>query len=206
VSIERSVHKRIVAIIGDLPAIEKNDSGQGVPYKFRGVETLVGHLSNLLARHGVIIVPSTNLISVGPVEGRDGKPMGGWTDVVLAVDWRIYGAEGDFIEARTYGIGRDNSDKGANKAQTQAFKYLLMELFGIGDKRGAFAITFGAGATASSPQAVGVVDAARHDAGRRDGHRSRWRMRRRSAGQRHKARLRCLPDSRLLERLLLRPL
>lgn len=129
-----NVQQRIAAIIGELPAVEKKDSGQGVPYKFRGIETLIGHLSNLLAKHGVIIVPSSTLVSIGEVAGRDGKPMGGWTDAVLAVDWKVYGPDGDFIEARTYGIGRDNSDKGTNKAQTQAYKYLLMELFAIGDK------------------------------------------------------------------------
>ena len=36
--------------------------------------------------------------------------------------------------ASTIGIGRDNSDKGANKAATQAYKYLLLHLFAIGDR------------------------------------------------------------------------
>ena len=33
------------------------------------------------------------------------------------------------------GIGRDHTDKGANKAQTQAFKYLLMHLFCVSDPK-----------------------------------------------------------------------
>jgi hypothetical protein len=38
------------------------------------------------------------------------------------------------VTARTVGIGRDNSDKGANKAATAAWKYLLLHLFAIGDR------------------------------------------------------------------------
>lgn len=129
-----NVQQRIAAIIGDLPAIEKNDRGEGVSYKFRGIETLVGHLAGLLAKHGVVIAPSTTLIEINrEVENSKGK-MPGWTETIISVDWTIHGADGDTLTARTLGIGRDNSDKGSNKAQTQAYKYLLMELFAIGDK------------------------------------------------------------------------
>ena len=129
-----TVHQAVAAIIGDLPAIQKNDRSENVSYKFRGIETLIGHLAPLLARHGVIIVPRTRLVTINTeVENSKGK-MPGWTEVILEVTWSIYGPQGDMIEACTIGIGRDNSDKGANKAQTQAYKYLLMELFAIGDK------------------------------------------------------------------------
>jgi hypothetical protein len=47
---------------------------------------------------------------------------------------RRYGPTGDFIEARTQGIGRDKSDKGAAKALTQARKNLLLSLLSIADK------------------------------------------------------------------------
>jgi hypothetical protein len=47
----------------------------------------------------------------------------------------VYGPGGleDRIESVTMGIGRDNSDKSANKAMTGAFKNLLLRLLCIGD-------------------------------------------------------------------------
>jgi len=128
------VVKAISAITAELPSIGKTDSGDGVKYKFRGIETLIGHLSGLLAKHGVVIVPRTKILEIfRNVENSQGQ-MKGWTETILQVTWDIYGPEGGHIQAVTVGIGRDNSDKGSNKAQTQAFKYLLMELFAIGDK------------------------------------------------------------------------
>jgi hypothetical protein len=58
-----------------------------------------------------------------------------WTDTFLEVGWKIYGPGGitDMIEGCTYGHGRDNSDKGTNKAHTQAFKYLLLDMLCISD-------------------------------------------------------------------------
>ena len=128
------VVRAISAITAELPSIGKDDKGDGVNYKFRGIETLIGHLAPLLAKHGVVIVPRTKITEINrDVQNTKGQ-MVGWTETILSVDWEIYGPEGGCLKATTVGIGRDNSDKGSNKAQTQAFKYLLMELFAIGDK------------------------------------------------------------------------
>lgn len=131
---KKGVVQALAAIMAELPAIQKSDSGQGVSYKFRGIETLVGHLSPLLAKHGVVIVPDSSIKEINRVVENSSGQMKGWTETILTVDWTIYGPDGSYIPARTVGIGRDNSDKGSNKAQTQAYKYLLMELFAIGDK------------------------------------------------------------------------
>ncbi len=131
---QAGVIQAISAITLELPSIQKNDSGDGVKYKFRGIETLIGHLSPLLAKHGVVIVPRTRIVEIRTMVENSQGQMKGWTETVLEVTWRIYGPDGSSVEAITVGIGRDNSDKGSNKAQTQAFKYLLMELFAIGDK------------------------------------------------------------------------
>ena len=61
-----------------------------------------------------------------------------WTDTFLEVQYRVYGPGGK-EDAITVGpllaIGRDNSDKGANKAMTQAFKYALLQVLCISDKK-----------------------------------------------------------------------
>lgn len=124
----------IAAITRDLPAIGKGESSKDIPYKFRGIETLMTHIAPLMAKHKLVIVPDVRSLTVNrDVENSKGR-MAGWTETILHVGWTILGPEGGVVTGATTGIGRDNSDKGANKAQTQAFKYLLMELFSIGDK------------------------------------------------------------------------
>jgi len=124
-----NVQQAIAHCIADLPAIGKGDkSPEG--YAYRGIEAITKHLQPILARHGVVISPHATITDVRPsVAMKDG-----WQDVYISVDWMIHGPEGDHITARTTGIGRDRADKGANKAQTQAYKYLLLHLLGIADK------------------------------------------------------------------------
>lgn len=119
----------IAAIMAELPSIGKDDrSPEG--YSYRGVEQVTKHLQPLLAKHKVVIIPSATVAEVRPSPAMKD----GWTDVFMCVDWTIYGPDGSSLTARTSGIGRDRADKGANKAQTQAFKYLLLHLFCIADK------------------------------------------------------------------------
>lgn len=126
-----TVTAAIAAVMAELPAIAKADRApQG--WNYRGIETITAALQPLLAKHQLVIVPNAELISITPATGMKD----GWHDVVLRVTWTICGPNGptDTLTATTIGIGRDNSDKGANKAQTQAFKYLLLHLLAIGDR------------------------------------------------------------------------
>lgn len=123
------VVKALAAVMAELPAIGKGDkSPEG--YSYRGIEAITKHLQPLLAKHGVVIVPNATITSVQPSPAMKD----GWQDVYATVEWNIYGPDGSTIIARTSGIGRDRADKGANKAQTQAFKYLLLHLLSIADK------------------------------------------------------------------------
>lgn len=124
-----TVVQAITAIMGELPSIGKADrSPEG--YQYRGIEAITSRLQPLMAKHGVIIVPAARVVEVVPSPAmRDG-----WQDVHMRVDWLIYGPAGDSIAASTCGIGRDRADKGANKAHTQALKYLLLSLFAIADR------------------------------------------------------------------------
>jgi hypothetical protein len=123
------VVQALTAVMAEMPAIGKADkSPEG--YSYRGIEAITKHLQPLLAKHGVIFAPSATITEVRPSPAMKD----GWQDVYMQVDWKVYGPDGSCIEARTNGVGRDRSDKGANKAQTQALKYLLLQLLCIADK------------------------------------------------------------------------
>lgn len=127
-----SVQAALAAIIGELPGIGKDEQmGTGqYGYKYRGIETITRNVQPLLSKYGVVIIPQSNIHSIVPAfESKNS----GWQDTILHVNWTIIGPDGSSLEASTIGIGRDNSDKGANKAQSQAFKYLLLQLLCISD-------------------------------------------------------------------------
>lgn len=124
-----NVQQAVASVAARLPAIGKDEtSPQG--YKYRGIEQIMGLAAGLLAEAGIVITPHVQLVEFRPV-----TDMPKWMDVVVRVDWTITGPDGDTLTARTLGIGRDNSDKGANKAHTQARKYMLFDLLHIADKR-----------------------------------------------------------------------
>lgn len=125
----------IAAVMRELPAIGKGErSEQG--YNYRGIEQVTAHIQALCGKYG--IVPVAHVLDV---EVRDltinNRP---WTEHHVSVEYDIYGPGGvdDRLPTRAgpfHGLGRDNSDKGINKAMTQAYKYLLIQTFIIGDRK-----------------------------------------------------------------------
>jgi hypothetical protein len=128
-----SVHEAIAIVMRRLPAIGKD--GTAPPnmggYKFRGIEQITSVLQPILASVGLVIVPQAQSIVIDPSPGQKEA----WQDVLVKFDWLIVGPDGSSLSASTYGIGRDHTDKGANKAASQAYKYLLMQLFCIADSK-----------------------------------------------------------------------
>jgi hypothetical protein len=126
----------IARVMRELPAIGKNSqaSPQQGGYAYRGIEAITSEAQGLFGKYGVVFVPrvishSTNDLTV------NGKP---WTDTILEVEYTIYGPGGleDHITVGPLiAIGRDNSDKGANKALTQSFKYALLQVLCISDRK-----------------------------------------------------------------------
>lgn len=123
-----SIHERMAAILGELPAIGKNQENTGQGFMFRGIDDVLNELNPLLAKHGVYFVPDV-------VERIDEKrPASGNRinhAVHLHVRYRFYGLAGDYVEASGWGEGTDMGDKATNKAMTGAMKYVLFQTFAI---------------------------------------------------------------------------
>lgn len=122
------------AVMAEVGGIEKkrgeNEDG-GIKYKFRGIDAISQAAQPLLGKHGVVIVPKVVEQTIVDIMVNRNP----WTDTFVTVEWTLYGPGGvdDKIVAETTGIGRDNSDKGVNKAMTGAFKNLLLRILCIGD-------------------------------------------------------------------------
>lgn len=132
----------LARIMGDLGGIGKltpeqrrarglggGDGGGGVSYAYRGIDQIAAAVQPLLAKHGVVIVPTSTASKVVDIT-VGGKP---WTDTSIRIEWVIAGPNDTQISACSEGQGRDNSDKGINKAFTSAYKNLLLRVLAIGD-------------------------------------------------------------------------
>lgn len=128
-----NVIEALARVIADMPGIGKtDDSSQG--YKYRGIEAITREAQELLGKHGVVFVPRVVRRDVKDLTINN-KP---WTQDEAEVVYTVYGPGGidDRIEiGPLWGLGRDNSDKGMNKAMTQAFKYALLQALCIGDAK-----------------------------------------------------------------------
>lgn len=129
-----NIIQAIARVMEEMPAVGKdaNYSGGGTSYKYRSIEGVTAAAQELMGRYCVVPVPevverTTMSLTV------NAKP---WTEEQLKVNYRFYGPGGveDFITVGPlYALGRDNVDKGTNKAMTQAFKQALVQVFVIGD-------------------------------------------------------------------------
>lgn len=126
-----TVGQAIAEVMRRMPDIPKGDTAPGNMggFAYRGIESMTRRLQPILADVGLVIVPQARTIVFDHAPGQKEA----WQDVTMQFDWLLVGPDGSTLTASTCGIGRDHTDKGANKAQTQAYKYLLMHLLCVAD-------------------------------------------------------------------------
>src|SRR4051794_30993054 len=131
----KNVIEAIARVMADMKGVGKDQQNRDQGYSFRGIEDVTATLQPVLGKHCVVIVPHEIEHRRESFTVKSGAT---WTDDFIKISYSIYGPGGatDMIEAGPFlGVGRDNSDKGANKARSMAYKYMLTEVFCIGDKK-----------------------------------------------------------------------
>lgn len=130
----KNVIEAIAVVMAGLPGIGKDDkaSKEQGGYSYRGIESITRHAQQLFGKYGVVFVLREEEAHIVDIIVNS-KP---WTDNFLTVHYDVFGPGGvdDKITIGPIHVqGRDNSDKGYNKARTQAFKYALLQVLCIGD-------------------------------------------------------------------------
>jgi len=122
----RTVTQRILAIAAEVGVVAPERAG-GVPFAFRGVDQVVSKLTPLLIKHGVFIAP----VRVShTLDQRDvGSKVVTKADVV--VEYRAFGAAGDYLDFQVPGQADDFADRSTAQAMSVAFRILLLQLFHI---------------------------------------------------------------------------
>jgi hypothetical protein len=124
------VQARIIRVMRELKGIAKGGYNQQQGFKYRGIEQLTVVLHDLCAEHGIFPLPQVLETEWSMSETKNHTPM---ETVRMRCQWEIMGLAGDSVTAITAGEGSDMSDKATNKAATSAYKYMLLQVFMIGD-------------------------------------------------------------------------
>lgn len=112
----------------------RDDGSGSIKFAYRSIGAITAAAQPLLGKYGVVVHPLDAIVDrIEPITIGQ-KP---WTDIWVTVHFAIYGPGGvdDVIHSTMQGMGRDNSDKGYNKACTMAYKNLLLRILCIGDPK-----------------------------------------------------------------------
>lgn len=124
----RTIHERMVAIVGEMPAIGKDQTNQQQNFKFRGIDDVIAELSVLLFKHGVYYTP--RVLARETAERTTSKGNSLYV-CCLHVEFTFHGLTGDEVVASAWGEGSDSGDKATSKAHTMAQKTALVECFNV---------------------------------------------------------------------------
>jgi hypothetical protein len=143
-----NVWEAIDRVIRDLPGIGKEGraaADQG-GYAYRGIEQITRHVQGLFARHGLVVKPRVLKWRRDEVIVGQNKA---WHDERVKLMFRVVhgaslGGYESFDHAEDFAwtdvgplwaIGRDGTDKGMNKAMTQGYKQMLLQLLMVSDQK-----------------------------------------------------------------------
>jgi hypothetical protein len=123
------IYKNMNDILAGIDSIEKNKQatmGAGGSYKFRGIDDMYNILHPLFAKNKVFLIPKVLEVKTEIQTKANG---GLQYNSVVKLSVTFFAEDGSNIEAIGIGHSLDNSDKGTNKAQSSALKYILMQTF-----------------------------------------------------------------------------
>ena len=122
---------RLCAILADCEAIEKKGFNSFHNYKFLREADVADVIRKLMAKHGVMCLPSTEEIAEREHVSNAGKKS---YFIRVKVRYTFLNADNpeEKYEVTAYGDGIDGEDKGLYKALTGCHKYMLLRTFCLG--------------------------------------------------------------------------
>ena len=115
----------IARVMAEVGAVGKTKKNAAQNYQFRGVDDVVAHVQDVMAKCGVIVIPR---VIEREREMLASKSGGSMVSVRLLVEHTFYCEEdGSSVVCTTLGEAMDSGDKASNKAMSAALKYCLTE-------------------------------------------------------------------------------
>lgn len=119
-----AIYVQLAKVMGEVGAVGKTRKNPQQGYSFRGIDDVMAHVQELLAKHLVVVVPR---VIERERELMDTKSGGKMASVRLLVDHTFYAEDGSSVVCTTLGEAMDSGDKASNKAMSAALKYALTE-------------------------------------------------------------------------------
>jgi len=132
----KNIYQSMAGIVNEVKAVSKSnvaDMGKAGRYKFRGIDDIYNTLHEAFASQNVFIIPeileekSEIIEKVKMYNGEKNITYSKYT--TLKVKYTFFASDGSSVSAIGIGEAIDTSDKGSNKAQSSALKYVLMQTF-----------------------------------------------------------------------------
>lgn len=122
------IYKQMSLIMADVDPISKERRNTQQSYNFRGIDDVYQALQLIMAKHGVICIPTV-------LEDRSEERLSSAQKTliyrILRIKYTFYAEDGSSIESVVVGEGMDSGDKASNKAMSVAQKYALLQAFCI---------------------------------------------------------------------------
>lgn len=112
----------------DLGAIGKDQKGYG--YNFRGIDDVLNTVGPLFKKHGVIVIRSeVNIQHFPDTKTSSGKDVNHF--LLTCLYTFVSTEDGSELASYGFGEGQDSSDKAIGCATSNAYKYVIFEMFNI---------------------------------------------------------------------------
>lgn len=121
------IASKLIAIMGDVPAIPKGQTNEQQHYSFRGIDDLYDALHKIFVKHEVVILPE--VVDADYAQQLYGPKQSLITDARLRVKYTFMATDGSTASIVTQGESRDYADKATNQALSAALKYALLQMF-----------------------------------------------------------------------------
>ena len=120
-----TIYQALNAVMRDVQAVRKGERNTHGGFNFRGIDAVTNAVGPALREHGVIVVP--NVLDAQYDVVHVGQKQTVMSRVVLRIEWKWYGPEGDFITCVTQGEAFDSGDKATAKAHSVAFRTAMLQ-------------------------------------------------------------------------------
>ena len=129
----KNLYQRISAVMQDVVYLKKDkavSTGGSGSYQALSEETVTKNVRDSMIRHGLVILPVEQEQRLEDLNRGAGKIVSLTT---VNARYKIINIDnpGEYEMLASSGTGVDSQDKGVGKAQTYAYKYLLLRTFGI---------------------------------------------------------------------------
>lgn len=118
------IYMQLAKVMAEVGAVGKTRKNPQQGYTFRGIDDVMAHVQDLLAKHCVVCVPR---VVEREREMMTTKSGGSMASVRLLVDHTFFAEDGSKVVCTTLGEAMDSGDKASNKAMSAALKYALTE-------------------------------------------------------------------------------